>query len=300
MRSSRLGEPDNRFEIKTERRPRNKAVSVTLIVLVCLAVFIILAVNFGGVIGAKIVNPIMSVMGVNPAQSSDIFVPTNSKSPDTPVANISHTIPLTLPGFNCFSLSAGSFDTVDACSQTVKKITDIGGAGYIYFYENKFHVLISGYLTKSDTEKVQTKLSAAGIESSVLGLSCPTITVNVESQDAAEFTRNLMIKFESNATELYALGIEHDKGTKTQAEVKTKLLDMAQNFEVKSGEVFPIIGQTEFGVALSEMLHAHLVSLQFAIDCEDSQSLSVALRQAFLALFEAREVFYSEQLTISN
>ena len=191
----------------TSQRMKKREMKKNLTALLIIAVFavIVFSVNsIGKFIAEKVIQP---VMNLNVAKDERIVTNT-----------------VKIEALEIYGVGAGQFQDAASAEETVKKMKDGGGAGYVLETADGFTVLASCYTDKEWAESVKEKLSSSFDQVSVFPLKGDELSVKITGTKAqAELIAQAFSSLRTTVKEMVDLCVEADKGDVTRLQACTQI-----------------------------------------------------------------------------
>lgn len=188
-----------------------------------------------------------------------------------------------------YALSLDSANTLVSAKEISEKQQSQGGAGYVYFKNDKYFVISSIYQNSQDCKKVQQNLKKSGLEPEIVEILLPPINLklNLSSNLLNLFTKAVNLFYE-NYTNLYSISTEFDKQTldNTGAKMQIKQIldnnktiynDFSKQFSKSSNSS---IIYTKIYLAKSNALLEDLLSLT------DEKNMSSEIKQTYTKIID--------------
>lgn len=178
---------------------------------------------------------------------------------------------------NIYSICCGSFDDFETASVLAKTIKNQGGAGYIFFANKKYNVLLSGYEKKEECLVVIDNLSQNGVETNLLCITLDGINANfsASNEDKVQIKKAIHLFFDCYKS-LYSLSVDFDKDIMSKGEIIDSVKKLSE--EVKKQK-------NAFTTNIHETTNASLVYLKIYLD---------KLNDCLLSLMSCQENFSAE------
>lgn len=193
--------------MRTSQRMRKKEMKKNLTAVLIIAVFaaIVFSVNsIGKFIAENVIQPVMSL---------------GTAKEDRIITNT-----VTIEALEIYGVGAGHFADTAAAGETVKKLKEGGGAGYVLETSEGFTVLASCYTDKEWAESVKEKLSATFAETSVIALKGDELSIKITGTKAqAELIAQAFSSLRTTVNDMVDLCVAFDKGDVTRLQACTQI-----------------------------------------------------------------------------
>lgn len=191
----------------TSQRMKKREMKKNLTALLIIAVFavIVFSVNsIGKFIAEKVIQPVMSI-----GTAKDERIVTNT---------------VKIEALEIYGVGAGQFEDAASAAETVKKIQDGGGAGYVLETAEGFTVLASCYTDEEWAESVKEKLSSSFDTVGVFPLKGDELSIKITGTQAqAEMIGQAFDSLRTTVKEMVDLCVETDKSDVTRLQACTQI-----------------------------------------------------------------------------
>lgn len=135
---------------------------------------------------------------------------------------------------NIYTINCGSFDDYETALILAETVKKQGGAGYVFFNNKKYNVLLSGYAKKDECLSVIDNLSQNGVEATMLCIELKEMSANFSAtSDEKVKIKNAINTFFDCYQSLYSLSIEFDKDVLTKSEVLDEINKLSNKVTIQ-------------------------------------------------------------------
>lgn len=142
---------------------------------------------------------------------------------------------ITISKYSLYAVSTATSTTNSASAQYAETCKNQGGAGYIYISNAKFYIIASIYENLTDAKKVVSNLSENKINSEIINIEIPSISLNsnLSTQEKTTLENSINI-FKNTYKKLYDIAISLDTGIITDVNARLNINGLASEIKTAS------------------------------------------------------------------
>lgn len=153
---------------------------------------------------------------------------------------------------NFYALSIAKYENQQLAQNMATNIKLQSGAGYVYFYNNEYYVLVSCYKNKDDAIKVRDNLNDNGYQLEIVNLEIKSVNFDLKlTNEQKKCLENSLNLFIDNYSYLYDKSIEIDCNTTTVSELKEDL----NKLYINNQEIINNLNNTVKDVSYSKVIY---------------------------------------------
>lgn len=176
------------FARRRRRRRRNGIRTMTALLMLGLAVYLITASAAGRWLSEKVMAPAFSALselplftggGLDSLESQAAEPSGDALSVSLSSGGGSFTSTLDVPSISCFALQMGAFSSKDNADRLSEEIRGKGAGGYVYSDGSVYRVLASCYQSEGEARTVKERLISEGADCAVYAMAAPAVTFSI-------------------------------------------------------------------------------------------------------------------------
>lgn len=176
------------FARRRRRRRRNGIRTMTVLLMLGLAVYLITASAAGKWLSEKVMAPAFSALSELPLfsgggldsledEASEPSGDALSVSLSSDGGSVAST--LDVPSISCFALQMGVFSSKDNADKLSEEMRGRGAGGYVYSDGSVYRVLASCYRSESEARTVKERLISEGTDCAIYAITAPAVTFGI-------------------------------------------------------------------------------------------------------------------------
>lgn len=133
-----------------------------------------------------------------------------------------------------YAVSLGAYDTEDKAEEIARNSNVAGAGGYVYFKDEKYHVLGNVYKSKEDAQKVLEGISQANYETSIIKLEIPKLKSSFEgaTEEDVSLLKEGLSLLDSTFDTLYSVSLKLDTKQMTHIHASTEIQTLSTKWTV--------------------------------------------------------------------
>ena len=176
------------FARRRRRRRRNGIRTMTVLLMLGLAVYLITASAAGKWLSEKVMAPAFSALselplftggGLDSLENEASEPSGDALSVSLSSDSSSFTSTLDVPSISCFALQMGVFSSKDNADKLSEEMRSKGAGGYVYSDGSVYRVLASCYQSESEARTVKERLISEGTDCAIYAMATPTVTFSI-------------------------------------------------------------------------------------------------------------------------
>lgn len=176
------------FARRRRRRRRNGIRTMTVLLMLGLAVYLITASAAGKWLSEKVMAPAFSALselplftggGLDSLENEASEPSGDALSVSLSSDSSSFTSTLDVPSISCFALQMGVFSSKDNADKLSEEMHSKGAGGYVYSDGSVYRVLASCYQSESEARTVKERLISEGTDCAIYAMATPTVTFSI-------------------------------------------------------------------------------------------------------------------------
>lgn len=176
------------FARRRRRRRRNGIRTMTVLLMLGLAVYLITASAAGKWLSEKVMAPAFSALselplftggGLDSLENEASEPSGDALSVSLSSDSSSFTSTLDVPSISCFALQMGVFSSKDNADKLSEEMRSKGAGGYVYSDGSVYRVLASCYHSESEARTVKERLISEGTDCAIYAMATPTVTFSI-------------------------------------------------------------------------------------------------------------------------